>query len=199
MKTKFGLWKVFCFILLTIGIIFVTKPTWIFDQSDKIEQNYYLGILLALSSGLSASVTCVTIGLIDKEKADTSILVVYTGLSQIICCCFLTLLDENDLILSGNGLEISRRNWCLMLLSAFFYILATCSRIRSNQMIAPSLVSFIRSSEITLALIAQFVFFDDVPNVLSIIGSFLVILSVFAKVVEDKMIPILPNALVKYI
>ena len=199
MKTKFGLWKILCFILLLTGVIFVAKPTWLFGQAEKIGQNYYFGIFLALAAGFCASITYVSVGLVDKEKVAPSVLILYPGMLQLMSCFLLTFIDKNDLILSGKIGEITMEKWLFMGLITFLGIFATYVRTKANQMLSPSLVNFIRSLEITFALFAQVLFFNDLPTILSIIGSVLVVLSVFAKILEEKITQLCPECLQNFL
>ena len=95
-------------------------------------------------------------------------------------------------MLSIQILEIPYTHWLAYVLMAMGGISAYFCMTKSLQMIDPTVVAFIRALEIVFAYLIQTLIVLKIPAVLSLIGASLVLGSVFAMALHDKIIQRIP-------
>ena len=182
--------KILNLVILLSGVTLVSHPQFLFgtidDPTASKFEHYHYGVIFALSSALFSAISYVSISTI-KSEVNSTVLVWYVGLAQLLLCFGLTFFDENSRLFNAQILDISPYTWLAMLSIAFLGILGFTTITIACKLVDPTMVSFVRSLEIVFAMIAGIPLFGEFPSILSVIGSFLVLVSVTTKAVEKPL------------
>ena len=210
LKIRVGLWKIGFGISLILGMVLCIQPPFLFpsknssedDDSQNGMEDYYFGVGLALSTAVAGSLANVAIA--KCEKVSSKVMVFYNGIGGVILALICSFFDhENSIVFSIT--TISLNTWLLLGLLGVSGILGYFSMTRSLRLIPPTTVAVLRALEIILAYFAQVrnvikgrnnqggnisilyqaVFMEEIPNIISISGSSLVMFSVFAFAMEE--------------
>ena len=161
----------------------VSRPAFIFGHT-AYESKYYWGVGFGLGAAIFAGINYVLVSAI-KNDVHSLVLLWYTGLIQILIAVIAAFYDDKGLLLTPNILDIPPKIWIAMSIISVLGILAFFTNTEACKKIEPSLVSFVRALEIVFAMVADFLYFQHLPDYLSFIGSGLVVFSVFAKGLEE--------------
>jgi len=175
-------------ILTLIGVICVAQPTFLFprpkilnETSQEIlitnDNKRLTGMLIAVSCALAISMSIVLNKKLIQKKVRQSIIMFYFLLTTFI---ILSIIQINYWIFSKSKLQkFSAKNFiCASIIS----LLQLCPMILAQKAIKrehPSIVTVVQSSDIIFAIILQNIFTTIKTNLIALIGSVLVITSIF--------------------
>lgn len=211
LKHRLGLWKVIFIGSLLIGIAFVVQPPFIFPDDDPNPNalllkgiwsdedpdfvahdfHYYMGALLAVLSAVLASFNSVCVSGTLKH-VDSMVLVSYVGAASFFIAVVCTIFDLNQRIFSIQIVDIAAWEWGLIFGMAILGIFAYFSITKALQLIDPTIVSVLRSTEILLGFFVQVVIMNQIPNTFAIVGASLVFLSIIMIALEANIVRRLP-------
>lgn len=154
---------------------------------------YYIGVAIALSSAIADGFLNVAINLC--QQVPPLVLLWWTGLGGIFVSLISFTFDEKARILSPDIVDISYQDWLAYILMALAGIGAYFCMTKSLQTIDPTVVAFVRALEIVFAYIIQIGIMQQMPALLSIVGASLVLLSVFAMAMHDKVVALMPRGI----
>ena len=115
-------------------------------------ENYYLGVLLALGTALTGSMANVSIAKCDRVSS--KVMVFYSGLGGVFIALICIVFDQESKV-EFNILLREETSWPLLLLLGLMGILGYFSLTRSLRLIPPTTVAVLRAMEIILAYIVQ--------------------------------------------
>merc|ERR1712226_557193 len=114
-------------------------------------------------------------------------MVFYSGLGGVILAFVFGCLDPQDRILFSLS-SVSPTEWLVLSMLGGMGILGYFCLTRSLQLIPPTTVAVLRAMEIILAYLAQALVMGEVPDLLAISGSSLVIGAVVAFALEELIL-----------
>jgi len=207
LKVRIGAWKVAFGLLLIAGMVLCIQPPFLFpSQADAVcnstgssssarntsaedlntdedeDSGYYMGVLLAIATAVTGSMANVTIA--KCEKVSSKVMVFYSGLGGLLISLVCSSRDPANAILFSIT-AITGDTWLMLILLGLMGIIGYFSMTRSLRLIPPTTVAVLRALEIILAYIAQAVVMGEIPNIISISGSSLVMFSVVAFALEE--------------
>jgi len=205
LKHPLTIFSVFLCFLIVIGDVFVVQPDFIFNSitsssnetlaasvlPDHDNPSYFIGVGLSLYTALAISfaniIQVIVSRLPNKEENNTTNYMMLTsGLWSILVSAALLPVVSNRLITSPSTL--SWVTGSMLLLSSTvtlmaFWLMVTAVSMTQN----PTLITMLRSTEICLSLITEAVYWNQFPDPLSAVGSFIVMFSVTLMSVNDKI------------
>jgi len=134
---------------------------------------YYIGALLALGTAKCDSVS-------------SSVMVFYSGIGGVILAVVCSVIDPSNRIVF-NITSVPYDEWLILLMLGGSGLLGYYSMTRSLQLIPPTTVAVLRALEIILAYVAQACVMGEIPNILAISGSSMVMLSVIGFAMEETV------------
>ena len=177
---KISFWKILFGCLLICGMVLCIQPPVLFPPSSTEEdpssnsttgghsfadfltgrrlgqtegnEDYYLGVLLALGTALTGSMANVSIA--KCERVSSKVMVFYSGLGGVFIALICILFDQESKV-NFNILLREETSWPLLLLLGLMGILGYFSLTRSLRLIPPTTVAVLRAMEIILAYIVQ--------------------------------------------
>ena len=181
LRIKISFWKMFFGCLLICGMVLCIQPPVLFPQpSDEGDdrpgpdhssnstgghsfgeiftgraegnEDYYLGVLLALGTALTGSMANVCIA--KCERVSSKVMVFYNGLGGVFIALICIMFDPKSKT-SFNILLTEETTWPLILILGLMGILGHFSLTRSLRLIPPTTVAVLRAMEIILAYIVQ--------------------------------------------
>lgn len=168
LKEPCGLFHYFTLFLTMLGVLLITRPPFLFGQSTK--HNSILGSLAALLSTVFAAIVYIVLRALKNLHF------------SVIMVCFATYS-----IFQTSGMAWATGNLCwpkcgserllvitLGLFSFFGQILITIAA----QIEEAGLVAIARTVDVVFAFVWQIIFFNEMPNIFSIVGAVLVTSSV---------------------
>lgn len=209
--TRIGAWKISFGLVLVAGMVLCIQPPFIFggraadpatnvtntteDSQDSSTlspsvpsdtgPSYYIGALLALGAALTGASANVIIA--KCQEVSSSVMVFYSGLGGVVLAFVFGFLDPQDRILFSIS-SVSTTEWLVLGMLGGMGILGYFCLTRSLQLIPPTTVAVLRAMEIILAYLAQALVMGEVPDLLAISGSSLVMLSVVAFALEELIL-----------
>ena len=137
---------------------------------------YYVGAIFGISVAVIDGLTNVAISFC--SEVNSLVLLWWSSVGGVIATIPTLAFDTNTRILSSTITDISLTDWitfCILSMSGLFaYFLYT----KSCQLIDPTLVAVLRSTEIIFSFLVQTQIMNQLPNYLEVIGAFLVLISV---------------------
>jgi drug/metabolite transporter (DMT)-like permease len=181
-------------ILTLIGVVCVAQPTFIFPQSKMLNETFQTivtpknnqrlyGMLIALSCALSISMSTILNKILIQKKVRQSIIMFYFLLTAFII--LLTSRTYYWVFLQSKQQEFNfKKNFLIkkFILACMITILQFIPMILGQKAIKrehPSIITVVHSSDIIFALTLQNIFTSIKTNLLAIIGSLLVLTSIF--------------------
>lgn len=152
---------------------------------------YYIGVAIALASAVVDGFLNVAINMC--QEVPSIVLLWWTGFGGLFVSFVSFTFDENARIFTSHVVDIPYTDWLIYIFIGVGGIAAYFCMTKSLQMIDPTVVAFIRALEIVFAYIIQVAIIQQIPAVMSIIGASLVLLSVFAMALHDKIMAMLPD------
>eukprot|EP00088_Acartia_fossae_P056587 TRINITY_DN6589_c0_g1_i3.p1 TRINITY_DN6589_c0_g1~~TRINITY_DN6589_c0_g1_i3.p1 ORF type:complete len:511 (+),score=93.16 TRINITY_DN6589_c0_g1_i3:144-1676(+) len=146
---------------------------------------YYIGVVLALSTAIVGSTANVIIA--KCESVSSSVMVFYSGLGGVVLALGCSFMDPDNRIVFNIG-SIPYNEWLILMMLGGSGLVGYYSMTRSLQLIPPTTVAVLRALEIILAYIAQAAVMGEIPNVLAITGSTIVMFSVIAFALEETIL-----------
>jgi len=146
------------------------------------EGTYYIGAILALGTAIVGSTANVIIA--KCERVSSSVMVFYSGLGGVILAFAFSIMDPDNRIIF-NITAVPYDEWLILLMLGGSGLLGYYSMTRSLQLIPPTTVAVLRALEIILAYVAQAAVMGEIPNVLAITGSSIVMLCVIGFALEE--------------
>merc|ERR1712141_584887 len=190
LKSSIGFIKIILGIGLLAGMTLSIQPPFLFgpksknNSSDLMQdnENYYVGVTLALSCAIFGSLCNILINKCDQIKS--TLLVFYAGISGIIISILGCLANSQENFFHLG--ELKATDWLILTFLSLSGILGYFTMTISLKMVSPTSVSVLRALEIILAYICQAIILHIMPNTLCIIGSILVILCVTGIAIVEK-------------
>jgi drug/metabolite transporter (DMT)-like permease len=185
-----SMYKTFSLISLTLGVMLVLQPPFIFGQSNRttdIEiaktkrgKEYYYGASLAFGSAIASALHCVSVGRLFRNSTSNSALLLafYGGVGGLFVILPAAYVDKSQSVFSTNIVNIMPRTWGLLLSVSMLGLIGFVAVNLSLKKIKPVYASFVGVSEIALAYICQVTIFHTVPSLCGIIGSIMVVITV---------------------
>jgi len=146
---------------------------------------YYIGVILALSTAVIGSTANVIIA--KCESVSSSVLVFYSGVGGVVVALACSFMDPHNRIVFDIA-SITYKEWIILVMLGSSGLIGYYSMTRSLQLIPPTTVAVLRALEIILAYIAQAAVMGEIPNILAITGSTIVMFSVIAFALEETVL-----------
>ena len=151
--------------------------------------NYYIGAIAALIAMFSIAGMRTVIKMLVKNKSTSSygVALFYNSFTNLIVAMVIPAFRGNQRILFPS-VDVNMYNlWqCLGIVSvAVIGVIHYLTRFMAIKLISPTLVSFIRTSEIVLAYVIQLVILGTKPYLTSLIGAGLVMVACIAIIFES--------------
>jgi len=146
---------------------------------------YYIGVILALSTAVIGSTANVIIA--KCESVSSSVLVFYSGLGGVVVALACSFMDPHNRIVFDIA-SITYKEWIILVMLGSSGLIGYYSMTRSLQLIPPTTVAVLRALEIILAYIAQAAVMGEIPNILAVTGSTIVMFSVIAFALEETVL-----------
>ncbi|TRY67306.1 hypothetical protein TCAL_07230 [Tigriopus californicus] len=219
LKHRLGLWKLVFIGSLVVGIVFVIQPPVLFpepdipphlfhdkrdgdqgkrdgdhDDPDVVVHDlyYYMGALLAVSGAIICSFNNVCVSGTLKH-INSMVLVGYVGAASFVISIMCTSFDKKQRIFSTQIVDIAAWEWALIIGMSILGIFAYFSVTKALQLIDPTVVSVLRSTEILLGFFIQVVFMHQLPDAFAIVGASIVFLSIIMIALEANIVRRLPQ------
>lgn len=189
--TRVGWWKTIFGMVLIAGVVLCTQPPGIFSSGvEKKHQevtrgSYFFGVLLAVLSATTGAASNVIIA--GCREVSSLVLVFHSGLGGCLVALLYSAVDTEDRI-NGLVVEVPGHDWLWLGILGVMGLSGYYALTRSLQLIPPTTVAVLRAMEIVLAYLIQGIVTGVVPNMMTVTGSSLVIISVVATAVEDTCI-----------
>merc|ERR1719474_2093216 len=152
------------------------------ERDEGYTGTYYIGVVLALGTAVIGSTANVFIA--KCEDVSSSVMVFYSGLGGVVVALACGFMDKDNRIIFDIG-SIPYDEWLILLMLGGSGLLGYYSMTRSLQLIPPTTVAVLRALEIILAYVAQAAVMGEIPNVLAITGSSIVMLCVIGFALEE--------------
>ena len=162
--------------------------------------NYYIGFFYALGASFTASIYIISVAKI-KNEVTTSVLMIYSAISTIFIAIIVGFVEAKRNLLLNKNIHFFYMDKTELLGYfgiAIMGLIATFMVTQSCKMADPSTISFVRSLEIVFAFMAEYLFGHSSIHILSISGATLIICSVIAKPLEEKIMDKLTVDCTKY-
>ena len=147
---------------------------------------YYLGASLALGCAIAGSTSNVLIA--KCQEVSSSVLVFYSGLGGVLLAGVFTATNPNIRNMSTGDYFNPDEMLVLSLVTALG-ILGYFLHTRALLLLDPTIVSALRTLEIVFAYIGQALLMGSIPDLLTLTGSFMVLISVPALFLETTVFP----------
>ena len=154
---------------------------------------YFIGAVVALAAAFTDGIINVSISWCSEVKS--YVLLWWAGIGGIIAALISLAFDKQTMILSTNIVNIPTSHWIGFLILSVGGLIGYFCMTKSLQMIDPTMVAFLRSLEIILGYAVQIVIMGQLPDVLSVIGAILVLLSVIAMALYGKVYNKIPESI----
>lgn len=203
--SRIGAWKIGFGVLLLAGMVLTVKPPFIFGGDGDSSSNttsepsvtetlppllpglgYYLGATLALGCAISGSASNVLIA--KCQEVSSSVLVFYSGLGGVILAVVFTATDPSIRDMEAADYFNPDEMLVLSLVTALG-ILGYFLHTRALLLLHPTIVSALRTLEIVFAYLAQALLMGSIPDLLTLAGSSMVLISVLALALETTVFP----------
>ena len=191
LKEPCSIYKSLCLISLILGVMLVLQPPFMFSQSNRKTDfgivktkrgvEYYYGAASGFGSAIGSALHYVSVGRIFRNSTSNSALLLafYGGWGGLLVILPAAYVDERQSVFSTNAVNIMPITWLLLFAVATLGLIGDVAETLSIKKIQPVYASFVGVSEIVLAYISQVSIFHTVPSLYGIIGSIIVITSVF--------------------
>ena len=157
--------------------------------NDSGSDNYYIGAIAALVAMFSVAGTRTVIKflLMNNSTKSFAVLLCYRNLANLIVAMILPAFVGNQRILfpSVDVKMYDIRQWLGIVAVTLIGFIHYATRYMAIKLISPTLISFIRASEIVLAYIIQLAILGTKPYATSLIGSGLVMVACIAIIFES--------------
>ena len=208
------LFKISLGLLLLIGTVLVVQPPFLFPHSNDIDPDdpsnamillrtsrtvigkpynelYYIGAALAFGCALADGFLNISIHFC--AEINSNVLMWWSGIGGFFLSLIAFTFDSNAQMLSPDIVKIPLAQWLAYTGMSISGIIAYFCMTKSLQMIDPTVVSFVRALEIIVAYVAQYVVMNEVPEMLSIVGAALVLVSVSSMTLQNLIVQIIPQ------
>jgi len=182
-------------ILTFIGVVCVAQPTFLFStnrsrnqtlsETRKIQnQQHFIGLFLALSCAITISLSIVLNKTLIQRKVRQSIIMLYFLLTTLLALILIRIYTWIFIHRTSNEQWNFRANdlnrdfifASIVTISQVIPIVLSQKAVKREH---PSIITVVQSSDILFALILQNVFTDIKTNLLALLGSTLVLTSIF--------------------
>jgi len=181
-------------ILTLIGVMCVAQPTFLFPQPKMLNETFQItiitknnqrlyGMLIALSCALSLSMSIILNKKLIQKKIRQSIIMFYFLLTVLIILLIIRTYywvffksKQQEFNFKKNFLTKEFIFSCMITIIQFIPMILAQKAIKREH---PSIITVVNSSDIIFALTLQNIFSSIKTNLLAIIGSLLVITSIF--------------------
>ena len=152
---------------------------------------YYIGAALAFGCALADGFLNISIHFC--AEINSNVLMWWSGIGGFFLSLIAFTFDSNAQMLSPDIVKIPLAQWLAYTGMSISGIIAYFCMTKSLQMIDPTVVSFVRALEIIVAYVAQYVVMNEVPEMLSIVGAALVLVSVSSMTLQNLIVQIIPQ------
>ena len=163
-------------------------------------QNYLFGTLLCTVGMLISSINqVITAVLYQNESTNCYMQMLYDGVGKLLVSLIFTIIGGHQRLFLPSSLEKSYVlwNWISMFIMASTAISMRFCNVGVLRFIGPITTSFIQTFDIVLGYLTQIIFFDVVPNFLSLLGAFCILLmsvivpfeKIFVSFIPEKLQP----------
>ena len=182
-------------ILTFIGVVCVAQPTFLFStnrsrnqtlsETRKIQnQQHFIGLFLALSCAITISLSIVLNKTLIQRKVRQSIIMLYFLLTTLLALILIRIYTWIFIHRTSNEQWNFRANYLNrdFIFASIITISQLIPMVLSQKAVKrehPSIITVVQSSDILFALILQNVFTDIKTNLLALLGSTLVLTSIF--------------------
>lgn len=178
---------IFACLLTLIGVICVAQPTFLFPRSKPVNGTFsktekafndqqFLGMIIAIGCAIAVSLSIVLNKVLTQKKVLQSLIMFYFLITSFLLLLFIRMYawifsEWKSQFLTKDFLLAS-----IIIISQLIPMICSQKAIKREH---PSIISVAQSSDIIIALILQNVFTSSKTNPLALIGSMLVITSIF--------------------
>jgi len=195
-----------CFLII-LGDILVVKPPFIFGDEDsknetmeslavdnipnksqkKHGEYYYVGVALCLYAAASGAVTNVVGAKCNQNNISSSQLMLVSGITGLILSLIAVTFLPNRLL--TNPGSMSYKDAYLLPVSAGITMAAYWAFTLAISITRhPTLISMLHSTEILIALVTEALWWNELPDMSSLLGSLLVTACVLTMAGHDKIV-----------
>ena len=205
------LFKITLGLLLLIGTVLIVQPPFLFPDANEDNPDdpdnliilfrstigkphhdlYYVGVALAFGCALADGFLNISIHFC--SEINSNVLMWWSGFGGFMLALLAFTFDGNARMLGPDIFEIPTANWLAYTSMSISGIFAYFCMTKSLQMIDPTVVSFVRALEIVVAYVAQYVVMEEVPEMLSLIGAALVLISVSSMTLQNFIVQLIPE------
>ncbi|XP_059080034.1 uncharacterized protein LOC131878154 [Tigriopus californicus] len=161
--------------ILLVGVCLVVKPAVFFPNSDQDGERYpqfTLGVILVVIASIASGISNVCVA--KAKSVNSFILMSYMGFATILFSVILLFVPLPNRIIHDFA-SIPQIELAMTLTSNLISISASLFIVLANKMATPTVTSMFRSTEIPMVVVIELFWFHIYPDLLSIIGSSLVI------------------------
>lgn len=162
------------------------------QMNNSRSHYYYIGAIAALVCMISSATFRIMMKVLVQNKSTSSfsIPLFYSSIASLIAAAILPAFggDQRILFPSTEVEKYDQWQWISLFVQAILGIAQYSARFMAIKLISPTMVSFIRTSEIVMAYIVQLTFFNTEPYLTSLIGSGLVMTACIGVMMESCVI-----------
>jgi len=188
-----------CFFIV-VGDVLVIQPPFLFKEENvgenetddaqrakKHNPNYYLGVALCLYTAGAVSVANVLNAKCSKMKVSTPKLMLVSGISSVILSIISVLFLPNRVL--TNPASLPTKSAALLPVSGSLTMVAYWTKTWAISIAGnATLIAMLRSTEILISLVTESIWWNEVPDTLSLLGALLVSLCVLGMAGHDKTV-----------
>ena len=127
------------------------------------------------------------------KQVESVVLLWWAGMGAIFFSCIGFTFDPNARMMTHEISDIPYTNWIAYVGISFLGMIGYLCMTKSLKLVDPTVVGFIRSLEIIFGYIFQVAVMKEIPTVMSLIGSGLVLFSVLAISLQDILMRRIPE------
>ncbi|XP_022902946.1 solute carrier family 35 member G1 [Onthophagus taurus] len=195
LKEPCGLFSIFSIILTLIGVVLITRPSFLFyDTIDSLGNSQETSTIWGAVAAFSATLFGANAYVLLRALKGIHFAVIMTnfGAFALTLCVIVTYL------IGGLCLPMCGMDRYLIVALAFFSFLGQILLTIALQIEQAGPVAIARSSDIVFAFIWQVLFFEEIPNRFSIAGAFLVLSSVVLTGLRKWILALPENATLRH-
>jgi len=194
--------SVFLCLLIIIGDVLVVQPPFLFGESASIHNStqnstesviekhgdsYYLGIALCVYGAAAQALGNILGAHCNKKNISTSHLMLVSGISSFLLSLISSIFISNRLLTAPQSLSFQAAILLpvLALLSMVAYWTITLAVSVTRH---PTLITMLRSTEIPISLVTESLWWNQMPGIISLVGSLLVTACVLSMSAHDNIV-----------
>ena len=219
LNERLRLYKFLCTLLVTLGIVLVLRPPFLFqnhinseksncnegleytksptDNSSHFTSHYYIGAVSAFSCMMTNAIfrTMMRLLIQNNRSMSSEVYLLYHGLWNLSISIMMPFMkiDEMDLFPSENINKYDKWTLLNMSIYAMIGLMTAFLQFKAHQFAGPVVIGFVRTTEIIFAYVDEIIFFHTVPYLSSLLGAIFIIIACIGVLLEDSFLKFLPS------